>query len=109
MLRSTFLAPRSPRPIDALLYNLGLKCDVTFDRPLVLAGALDLGNWHVRFLSGMFNVTAAAAAGSIVTLDLFALGPGPPGDWVSFSPPPHDVVSAEGAAAPAFSEYPLHQ
>jgi hypothetical protein len=102
------LPPRpGPLPVDAWILSPPTAAVVLFDQRLTTVAVLDVGNWTVNYGGFDYPVTAAAAAGSRVNLSLAGGAEGLPGNWVTFAPPPFDVLSHWGVAAPAFTQYPL--
>ena len=80
---------------------------IDWSEVLQFDGGLDTGNWALR-LNGMAQtITSATASGNSVVLTRVdgPVSPGP--DEVSYSPPPYDVISAEGVPALGFDAYPV--
>ena len=96
-----------PVPVSATFNPGPNTVFIVFDKPLV-AGAIDVNPWFVRWMNTLRLVVNALIFDStvvLVTTTPFAdLGP----DVVSFNPPPFDVVSDFGfVEAPAFNDFPL--
>lgn len=53
------------------------------------------------------GVLAAAADGDQVVVLLGATEPINGDSWVSYAPPPFDVIGKNGLDAPAFTEFPI--
>ncbi len=82
-------------------------CKLTMSQPLV-PGALDTGNWFVRWSNNSRIISSATAAGSVITIALgFGSGDSGP-NVVSYSPPPSDVQRL-GTLTPAaaFADFPI--
>lgn len=99
--------PPSPRPTAAWLDIVALTYDVSWDQQLV-PGPVTSGNFRFRHALQRYLATSAIAAGSHVSGTVFTVpGNSMLNDTLRFSPPPFDVLSLAGAAAPAFDAYPL--
>lgn len=81
--------------------------DIDFDANLIDNPALAVANWTVRYLGNNYTVSAAAADGIVVTLTVAVGAPDPGLDIVSFTPPPHDLISANGRPVLEFIDFPL--
>jgi len=86
-----------PAPVSAVNESAS-RVNVLFDRDLA-PGLLDAGNWTLDVGPAS---TATAVLPRTVRLTHAA---GAAAGWVTYSPPPFDVVSSEGAAAAGFSEF----
>lgn len=64
-------------------------------------------NWYAVHSDNEYAGLAAAASGNQVTVTLTLSGVLPGPDFVSFRPPPFDVLSDLGVQAEAFEEYPI--
>lgn len=91
-------------------FALGAGCLVLdFDRPLQ-ATPLDLANWaltaNLQDWTALTMQAGAPGAHQVTGTYAPALA-SPAADRVSYSPPPHDVVSLAGTPAIAFVNFPL--
>lgn len=100
--------PLDPLPIDAHIHSFNTIADVRFDRPLVTAVGLNVGNWVVIFAGFVYPVLTAETQGDIVRLGLGGGDPTLDPAKVDFTPPPFDVVSVEGGHAAGFLGFPIH-
>jgi hypothetical protein len=81
---------------------------ITFDKPMVTAAGINLGNWELRFNNLDYVPSWAAVAGNVVTLNV-AGGIADPGiDRVNYDPPPPSLRTLENARdVVAFTDFPL--
>lgn len=108
MPRTTFL-PKLDAPVPTIAgWNpVGPTLTMTFSIPIEDA-QLETPNWVVRHNNINFTVFSAEATGGRILLGLISGLPSIGPDVVSYSPPPHDVVSAVGhVPAPAFADFPI--
>lgn len=99
------LGLEGPRPTSASWHSFPNRVEVTFDQNL-LGASLDTANWTAWDGNQYAVITGASTLGNTVTLFHGTPPPMPPGGWVSYDPPPFDVVSLEGIAAKGFSRFP---
>lgn len=95
-----------PLPISATINEITGAWSVTFDR-LLTAATLAIANWTIRAADTIFDVTAASAAGLLVsgTSDTGIEDAGP--DVISYAAAPADVLNLTGQPAAAFTDFPL--
>ena len=74
----------------------------------VVPGNLDGANWYVRYANNSRVIDAVSAADDVVTISLgFGLADAGP-NVVSYSPPPHDLVSLHGGEpVAAWADWPI--
>ena len=98
----------APVPVNAVFEPGKVELIVTFSRELA-AGPLDAANWTWTFGITQYAAVTAVAADDAVVLIGAPQGASVGDNVVNYSPPPFDVRAsgAHGAAAGAFSEFPV--
>jgi len=83
------------------------RVKITMSGPVV-PGAPHRANWYVRYSNNSRIIDAVSADGSVVTISL-GFGSADPGpNVVSYSPPPHDLVSLYGGEpVAAWADWPI--
>jgi len=104
------VTPNHPSPVSAH-WTLGPDAQVEFSEHLV-QGALNPGNWSLRWANNRYPVLAAAVPlgfpHAFVNLTKGAPVPDPGPDSVSFLAVPPDVVSlATGVPSAPFAGFPM--
>ncbi len=94
--------PVPPVPVGGSYDSLTGSWSVMFDR-LLADGVVDAANWHLLRAGGEHEATSAMADGLTVS-GTAAIASGVMA--IRYSPPPFDVLGADGAAVEGF-EWPL--
>ena len=84
------------------------EVNVIFSEFVVTNPTLNFANWRVRHNSLEYNTIGAQSGGSGVILDLEADQAVPPGDVVSYAPPPADLLTlGSGIPVALFTDFPI--
>lgn len=101
---SAQLSPNAPVPVSAFLDPGLVVASVTFDSPIVL-GPVSIGNWSVQFGSLNLPVTFADVIDPYtIQLDLTTPVFAGSGFFVSYSPPPFDLLGQNMLPVQTFSQ-----